>query len=104
MTRLISSLLLGTLGLAAGAAAARETAGNCAERARVLEHLAQRYGETRQSIGLASNNAVIEVFASRETGSWTIIMTLPTGVTCLLASGQAYERLDEPLPGTGHDA
>ncbi|RMD93682.1 MAG: hypothetical protein D6811_04470 [Alphaproteobacteria bacterium] len=96
------------LALVSGAGAARaagEAEGpNCAERARVLEQLAGRYGETRQSMGLASNNALIEVFASEETGSWTITMTLPSGLTCLIASGQAYERLREALPGSRKEA
>ena len=64
---------------------------NCAERARVLERLASTYGESRQSIGLGANNAVIEVFASVETGTWTITVTTPAGQTCLVASGQAFE-------------
>ncbi len=70
---------------------------NCAERAAVLDRLANNYGETRQSIGLAANNQVVEVFASQETGTWTITVTLPSGLTCLVAAGQAFETVDEAL-------
>lgn len=76
---------------------------NCAERAQVVERLAERWGESRRAIGLGANNAVIEVFASSETGTWTITVTMPNGVTCLVASGQAYETLAEeltPIPGS----
>ena len=66
---------------------------NCAPREKVVERLETRFGETRQSIGLGSNNAVMEVFASAETGTWTITVTMASGVTCLVASGQAYETL-----------
>ncbi len=103
----IKGLMLG-FGICAAALAAKmasaEDGRHCAPRNLVLERLANSYGETRQSIGLGSNNAVVEVFASQETGSWTITVTLPTGVTCLVASGQSYETLAEALPAKGNDA
>ncbi len=77
---------------------------NCAPRQVVLDALATKYGETRQSIGLGANNAIVEVFASAETGSWTITVTVPSGLTCLVASGQSYEALTEALPAQGSDA
>ena len=80
------------------------TAQNCAPRDLVIERLATKYGETRQSLGLGANNAVIEVFASEETGTWTITVTSVHGLTCLVASGQAYETLAEALPAEGNDA
>jgi hypothetical protein len=66
--------------------------------------LAQNYGETRQSIGIGPNNAVIEVFASDDTGTWTITVTSANGQTCLVASGQSFEELAEALPAKGNDA
>lgn len=77
---------------------------NCAPRAAVVERLAQRYGETRQSMGLGANNAVVEVFASNDTGTWSITITTPGGLTCLVASGQAFEEVVEALPAKGSDA
>jgi len=76
----------------------------CGERAKVVDHLAKSFGETRRSIGLAANNAVMEVYASDETGSWTIAVTTSTGVTCLVASGQGYETMTDSLPAKGNDA
>jgi hypothetical protein len=46
----------------------------------------------------------VEVFASAETGTWTITVTNATGTTCLVASGQAFERLAETLPTPAEDA
>ncbi|KIN71367.1 hypothetical protein Z949_527 [Sulfitobacter guttiformis KCTC 32187] len=77
---------------------------NCGPRDAVLAQLAERYGETRRSIGIGSNNAVVETFASDETGSWTILVTLPSGLTCLVASGQSFEHVVEALPSKGSDA
>ncbi len=89
------SLGVGAMILATGHAFAQQR--NCADRARVIERLATAYGESRQSIGLGANNSVIEVFASTDTGTWTITVTTPEGLTCLVASGQAFETLTEEL-------
>lgn len=70
---------------------------NCADHAQVVERLGAHFGESRQSIGLGADNAVVEVFASMATGSWTITVTQPGGLTCLVAAGQAYQYLNEPL-------
>ncbi|WP_424942134.1 hypothetical protein [Aliiroseovarius crassostreae] len=76
-----------------------QTRQNCAPRPAVVERLTDTYGETRQSIGLATNNMVVEVFASNESGTWTITVTNPQGVTCLVAAGRSFETLDEePTP------
>lgn len=84
-------------------APAQAEGGNCAPRERVVQRLADSFGESRQAIGLGANNAVIEVFASDDTGTWTITVTMANGVTCLVASGQAYETLAEALPAKGDD-
>jgi len=98
------SLGVGAMILATGHAFGQQNR-NCADRALVLDRLASAYGESRQSIGLGANNAVVEVFASTETGTWTITVTAPTGVTCLVASGQAFEVLGEELsPASGNPA
>jgi len=75
----------------------------CGPRENVVARLAEGYGESRRSIGLGSNNQVVEVFASDASGTWTITVTSPSGVTCLVASGVAYEALREPLPAPGED-
>lgn len=85
----------------AGAAAAQ--GGRCAPRPQVVAQLTERYGETRRSIGLGADNTMIEVFASDRTGSWTIIATAPDGVTCLVASGQAFETLAGTRAPRGRD-
>ncbi len=93
------SLGMGAMILATSHAFAQQ---QCADRALVVERLADTYGESRQSIGLGANNSVIEVFASDETGTWTITVTNPAGVTCLVASGQAFENVsDEITPAKG---
>ncbi len=84
--------------------ATAQTTRNCAEHSMVVERLASGYGEARQSIGMSSDNTVIEVFASAETGTWTITVTQAGGPTCLVASGVGYQALNEDLPNTDSGA
>lgn len=96
-------ILTAAMALTLAATSAFAQGRNCGPRQAVVDRLAEGYGETRQSMGLGSNNAVIEVFASLETGTWTITVTMPNGLACLVASGQAYEELAEVLPPKGID-
>lgn len=100
---MIGALGFGILALAATTGFA-QNARNCAPREVVVERLAEKYGESRQSIGLGANNAVVEVFAAQETGTWTITVTMTNGLTCLVASGQNFETLAEAVPAKGNDA
>lgn len=93
---------MGVVALAATEVSAQEQ--NCAPRQMVIEQLADTFGESRQSVGLGGQGHVVETFASTETGTWTITVTLPSGLTCLVASGQAYEVLAEALPNMDDDA
>jgi len=65
----------------------------CAAREQVVGMLESRYSETVRGRGLANESRVIEIWASDEAGTWTITMTMPNGMTCLMASGQHYETI-----------
>ena len=90
---LAAAVIMPTMSLAQGQ--------NCSNRDQVVERLATKYGESRQSIGMAPKGRVVEVYASLETGTWTITVTMPNGITCLVASGQSFENLEEPVEPAG---
>ena len=46
-------------------------------------------------MGLANNGGVIEILSSGAGKSWTIILTMPNGVTCMIAAGDSWEALPE---------
>jgi predicted benzoate:H+ symporter BenE len=64
----------------------------CGERVDIIDTLKKRYHEVPVSMGLAGNGGVVEIFASTK-GSWTIIVTRPTGVACVVSAGEAWESL-----------
>jgi hypothetical protein len=43
-------------------------------------------------MGLANNGTMLEIATSGE-GSWTILVTRPDGVSCVVATGEAWERV-----------
>lgn len=88
--------------IAAPLAASAQQA-SCAKRDMIVERLASKYGEQRQSAGLNQNNGMVEVFASDETGTWTILVTMPNGISCLMAAGKAWQGVADasPQPGKG---
>ena len=94
-------LTLATLGTFLAFALPAAAQQQCAPREAVVAHLNDNFSETRQAIGVARGNRVMEVFASDESGSWTITVTHPNGVTCLVAAGQGFELLVETLQPAG---
>lgn len=85
--------------LAAGPASAGP---NCAPRDQVVAALAERYGETRQVAGI-TGDSLMEVFAS-PAGTWTLVISRPDGVSCLVAAGDAIMLLIDAPPPAGDPA
>jgi hypothetical protein len=98
--KVVSALLLMLAPLSSPAQAGAQ----CAPRDTVLGQLGQTWGETRHGMGLAANAGVMELFANPDTGSWTITVTLPDGMTCLVASGQAFEATADDASAQGDPA
>jgi hypothetical protein len=61
----------------------------CGAREAVLERLSARYDEQPVSLGVTATGSLLEVLAS-PSGSWTIIVTIPNGPTCLVSSGEGW--------------
>ena len=78
MTQQMFALSLGLAGMLAAAQIAH-SAPQCDTREAVTTLLADRYGETRRTVGIAGQSAVMELFASDTSGTWSITMTLPDG-------------------------
>jgi hypothetical protein len=73
-------------------------AGTCPQRASVTDYLAKNYHEAPVAMGLANNGGVIEIFTSGDGTTWTILLTMPNGQTCMVAAGTGWEGV--PLVAT----
>lgn len=66
----------------------------CGPRADVIQHLAGSYHEQTVAVGIANDGtAIYEILTSAEGATWTLLYSLPSGVTCLMATGQDWQSL-----------
>lgn len=91
-----ASLVFGAAALAPPPAEAQQVT-LCAPRDSVTSQLEQRFSERRIAIGLHSPATLMELWASEETGSFTVLLTSATGQSCVVLSGGAL-MLDLPEP------
>ena len=87
---LIRLFVTGCLAAMLAAPSAASAASICAERDSMITKLKSKYGEAERGMGLSGTEAVIEVWSSEKTGTWTIVMTKPNGVSCVMAAGDSW--------------
>ena len=68
----------------------------CAPRANIVMNLESRYAEHLAGVGVAGSALIVELFVS-VTGSWTLISTSTSGVSCLVAAGEDWESVPPVL-------
>jgi len=73
----------------------------CMPRDALLEKLSRKYRETPIAAGLASNGQVVELMSSPGGLTWTLVVTTPSGISCLIASGQAWNQTHTPKSKKG---
>ncbi|HEX9703182.1 MAG TPA: hypothetical protein VGA19_10040 [Rhodospirillales bacterium] len=98
---LVASMALVALAISSGVGTAHAEGTPeriCGSHEAVVKTLNGKYAEKPVSMGLANNGTVVEVLSS-EDGSWTIVMTTPNGVSCLLAAGDYWQSLPEKVAG-----
>jgi hypothetical protein len=72
----------------------------CGQRAEIIQSIDQKYQERPSAFGLSGDKMMIELYTS-EKGTWTMLMTRPGGVSCIMAVGQSWENLPVPAKMTG---
>lgn len=65
----------------------------CGSRDAIHAQLERKYGELPVSRALLAGR-VLEVLASRK-GTWTMTMTTPAGASCIVATGEAWQQLQQ---------
>ncbi len=65
----------------------------CDERDNVLAVLAKKYQETPIAAGVTNTGGLVEVLTDTKGGTWTIIVTTPQGMSCLVAAGEGWRNI-----------
>ena len=73
----------------------------CHDYVKMAEHLGAKYAEKPVAYGMQSNGNLLQVFASPDTGTWTILSVSPKGTSCIVAAGKSWEDMpkikDDPF-------
>ncbi|MCH6577315.1 MAG: hypothetical protein IH807_05760 [Proteobacteria bacterium] len=80
--------LLLALALFAGSSSIVAAQMLCVERVDMLDRLASEYGEELIEVKMIEDHGLLEVLKSRTKGTWTLLLTRPGGISCVLATGR----------------
>ena len=71
----------------------------CHDYKDIVEVLGRKYQEASLSLGVQTNGDVLQVFATNDKATWTVVSVQPSGRTCILAAGKHWEqRMSSPRP------
>lgn len=79
---------------------AASTTEACTDRDTAVSHLASKYSEKTIALGLASNGGVIELLTNDAGSTWSIIVTTPDGLSCMVATGEHWEPIQPIKAGS----
>ncbi len=82
--------LLGGWGIVTPASAQ----GLCEKREAIIGKLKEMYNESHVASGLESTSKLVEIWTG-ERGTWTILVTRASGISCVVASGSHWLDLPE---------
>ncbi len=92
VVRVFVSIAVAMMLLASAALMARPAAAQSARvpHAEVVTTLGDKYAEKSVALGIARNGGVIELFTSEDGSTWTIVLTMPNGMSQVIASGESW--------------
>ncbi len=88
----LAAALVAAFSLPAGDA---EAARVCGPRETIAKRLADGYGERPAAAGVTRAGSLIELYVA-PSGSFTLVVTRPDGLACLLAAGEGWGRTRRP--------
>ena len=81
-------ILVGLLLIASSSTAAQGVL--CGDRDEFLEKLENKYGEVIEVVAVTNRGAWVEWLVS-PSGSWSMLVTNPNELTCIVASGEGWK-------------
>ncbi len=82
-------------GLALASTGAAVAQPQCDQRDSVLQVLEQKYKEAPVALGVTHNGGLVEVLSTGNGTTWSIIVTTPQGMSCLVAAGEGWRAMEQ---------
>lgn len=76
------------------------SAQQCAPRPQVIATLAKTHSEQQRGAGFQNSSAATELWITPDGATWTILLTRPNGVSCIIASGTDWITVAPAPAGT----
>jgi len=70
----------------------------CSPRDHLLSWLQENFGEEPVGVGVA-DGSLVELLTSENGMTWTIILTSPNGISCMMTGGEAWRQIPKPQEG-----
>ncbi len=61
----------------------------------MIRLLSKKYQEAPVASGITNQGSLVEVLTDARGGTWTIIITSPQGMSCLVFSGESWRGLQQ---------
>lgn len=87
-TAVATALLLGAI---ASPAVADQTQSACGPHSDVVKALGSKFHETQSATALTSAGTLLEVLTANDGATWTIIVSRPDGISCVVAAGENWQ-------------
>jgi hypothetical protein len=85
-----TALLLGAVAVGPAVAADQRPAA-CGPHTEVIKALGDKFHETQSATALTSAGTLLEVLTANDGSTWTIIVSRPDGLSCVVAAGQSWQ-------------
>lgn len=81
-------LMAGSVSLPAVAA---DPAAVCGPRQEIMKQLSKSFLEAPTAIGVTSTGELLQVLANPDRSTWTIVVSRPDGLSCIVAAGADWQ-------------
>lgn len=71
----------------------------CGPHQEIVKELEEKHGESLAMLGLSVKGHIVNVYVNDKTGSFTVLLTRPDGVSCFVDAGEAGQRVKPKATG-----
>ena len=63
----------------------------CGDGEDIIARLEKDWGEAAEILALDASGRMVRILVNPDTGTWSMLLTAPNGLTCLVSHGSAWE-------------